>query len=668
MELPATLKIKVKRYLYFILLVVVVSSCSVSQKAGQVAQGNQKAGTFTNLGVQLKSINRQAAAFVQDNKGAEYAYLIIRGRPGHLVGYHMATQQVVVDIELEAAEGAIDMVSTDNWLYIGASNGHLMRTRAGSQEIEDLGLALGGTSEILDLVSGKDGEIFGGTFPTGKVFRYHPKDGFADIVGQVVSGESYVRSLAYQHSTGKLFAGIGSHAHLIEIDPQSGNKKNILPAKYADREFIYYMSIAEGVDGGDRILAWATNPKDRETLVINAATGKLEQVIETLYADAILKSKTSNDIYFTAGNDLFKKDFTKVGQESIRLAGSFQAKQMRWGNDGTLHIITKYGEVKTYNPESGKMTSIKIDVNPLPYGIQTLITGPDDRIWSSGYLHGGNAAYNPRTNESIAYKGLGQAEGMFAMGNKIYFGIYPQSRFYSVDVTKPWDTNRDNPHFIGKIEGQDRPFAIAGLEDLEKVYFGTIPGYGKLGGALIEYNLATEQLEPFVNVIQDQSIASLLYSRKLVWGGTTIFGGLGAKPTQQESKLFAWDPISKTKVFEFTPVAGTMAITSLIEGPEGNIWGLADGVLFVFDPASRKVIATTKLFDIQKNPTHIWRVGFLQLHPSGFVYGTANGDFFRIDPKSMEVTTLKEGMGLLAMDSEGVLYMRDTENLWSYKP
>ena len=658
-----------KYLLYTIVLSVIVSSCKISQLNRSVSQNNSETGTFTKLGVQLKSINRQAGSFAQDENGEEYAYLIVRGRPGHLLGYHMATNEVVVDVELSSAEGAIDMVpSTDNWLYIGASNGHLMRTRPGSQKIEDLGKALAGTTEILDLVPGKDGAIFGGTFPTGKIFRYHPKDGFSDVVGQVVSGESYVRSLAYQHATNKLFAGIGSHAHLIEIDLKSGDKKNILPEKYSDREFIYYMGIAEGIEGGDRILAWATNPTDRETLVFNAETGVMEQVIETLYADAIIKSKTSNEVYFTAGNELFKNDLSKIGQKSISLGNSFQAKHMRWAKDGTLHIITKYGEVKTYDPNSGKMTSVKIDVPALPYGIQTLITGPDDRIWSSGYLHGGNAAYNPRTNESIAYNGLGQAEGMITMGDKIYFGIYPQSRFYSVDVTKPWDSSRDNPRFIGRVEGQDRPFATAGLEDLDKVYFGTIPGYGKLGGALIEYDLETDQLEPFVNVIPDHSIASLLYSDKLVWGGTTIFGGLGAKPTKQESKMFAWDPISKTKVFEFTPVAGTMAITNLIEGPKGTIWGLADGIIFVFDPKSKSVTRTKKLFDIEKDPTHIWRVGFLLLHPSGFIYGTANDEFFRVDPLTMDVLTLKKGVGLLAMDSEGILYTRDTENLWSYKP
>lgn len=652
-----------------LLLLIALSSCKIKSVNNEKAKKEESTGAFTNLGVQLRSASLQASAFVQDEKGDEYAYTIVRGRPGHLVGYNMQTSKVVADIELATAEGAIDMVaSTDNWLYIGASNGKLYRTRPGSQQIEDLGVALLGTAEILDMIPGKNGEIFGGTYPTGKIFRYHPETGFSDVAGQIVKDENYVRSITYQPQTEKLFAGVGSHAHLIEVDPKTKSKKEILPQKYHHREFVYYMGIAEGVDGGDRLLAWVTDTKDREILVYNLKTGEIEQIMETLDAYSILKSKNSNEVYFTANNKLYKNDLTEIGQKSVYLTDCNQAKEMRWGKDGLLHIITRYAEIKKYNPATGKMSSEKIEVSPQPYGIQTLITGPDGKIWSSGFLKGGNAAYDPKTGKSTMYNGLGQAEGMVSHGNNIYFGVYPKARIYTYDVTKTWDEAAKNPKQVANIEEQDRPFATASLPDRNLVYFGTVSGYGKLGGALTEYNVQSNKIETFTNVVKDHSIVSLMYHNGIVWGGTTIFGGLGVKPTHKEGKVFAWDVNKKQKVAEFTPVKETMAITCLTLGPKGKIWGLADGVIFVFDPSTKKIEKTKKLFEVDKNTTHIWRIGFLQLHPDGKMYGTAKGDFFSINPENMDLKVLKKGVGLLTMDKEGIIYTRDSENLWSYKP
>ena len=52
----------------------------------------------------------------------------------------------------------------------------------------------------------------------------------------------------------------------------------------------------------------------------------------------------------------------------------------------------------------------------------------------------------------------------------------------------------------------------------------------------------------------------------------------------------------------------------------------------------------------------------------GKVYGTSQGRLFRIDPKTMEMTVLRheEGLGMLALDSDGRVYFRERTNLWRY--
>ena len=80
-----------------------------------------------------------------------------------------------------------------------------------------------------DVAAGADGEVFGATYPGCRVVRYRPGEGFSDVGrGPLVKDENYVRTVAYDAATGKVFAGVGSHAHLIELDPKTGEKTELL--------------------------------------------------------------------------------------------------------------------------------------------------------------------------------------------------------------------------------------------------------------------------------------------------------------------------------------------------------------------------------------------------------------------------------------------------------
>jgi hypothetical protein len=154
----------------------------------------------------------------------------------------------------------------------------------------------------------------------------------------------------------------------------------------------------------------------------------------------------------------------------------------------------------------------------------------------------------------------------------------------------------------------------------------------------------------------------------MVWGGTSISGGLGVPPSEKEGKLFCWDPVKRKTVFETTPIEGIMAVTALIKGPDGNLWGMADGNLFVFDPMQRKVLRKAKVYDVPSKRTHLWRDAFLDVHPNGKVYGTGGRKFFSVDPSTLSIEILREGLDLLTMDDAGVLYFRQGADLWSYTP
>ena len=108
----------------------------------------------------------------------------------------------------------------------------------------------------------------------------------------------------------------------------------------------------------------------------------------------------------------------------------------------------------------------------------------------------------------------------------------------------------------------------------------------------------------------------------------------------------------------------------MIVGPDKNVWGVADGELFVFDVAARKVVSTTRLVPKSSGGPRVgWRDAYMAVHPDGNVYATVSGRLIRIDPKTMTPTVLrKDAAGLLALDPQGRVYFRDRTNLWRYAP
>src|SRR5690606_14994849 len=133
----------------------------------------------------------------------------------------------------------------------------------------DLGVVLPNQKVVWDLVAGKDGKIYGGTYPGCQVFEYDPKTGFRDVgMGAVQQGEDYVRSVVFDTKTNKVYAGVGSHAGLVEIDLKSSVKSQLLAEEDKHHEFMYDMELIADVKGGDRIIGWFNSAKNLKLLFI----------------------------------------------------------------------------------------------------------------------------------------------------------------------------------------------------------------------------------------------------------------------------------------------------------------------------------------------------------------------------------------------------------------
>jgi hypothetical protein len=330
-----------------------------------------------------------------------------------------------------------------------------------------------------------------------------------------------------------------------------------------------------------------------------------------------------------------------------------------------------------YNPANGTFTQAEV-TGPrptTPTEIRSLATGPDGKIYTGGHLSGAVGVYTPfagdvdnsRPEQQLV--GLNQPEGILTHAGKLYFGTYTGAHVYEYDPSRPWDrplgtTNpRELPLALAGLKpAQDRPFALAAGDG--KLFVGTIPTYGELGGGLGVYDLAGDRvLARHVNLVPDQSITALAYHGGLLYGGTSVAGGLGSTPTQGEAKLFVYNPATQANVAEYAlPVRGLSEITALLI-VDGQLWGFAEGWLFVFDPVGRRFIHHSQVFNdpgYYESPK--WSDGRLITRPndSAAVFATIGfRQVLRIDRATKAAVVLASAQGSLtglAADRDGHLY------------
>jgi hypothetical protein len=171
----------------------------------------------------------------------------------------------------------------------------------------------------------------------------------------------------------------------------------------------------------------------------------------------------------------------------------------------------------------------------------------------------------------------------------------------------------------------------------EKIYIGSYPGYGLLGGAISVYDPKTSEKRIYRHIVQNQSIASLAYIDKLdlIAAGSSVRGGGGTRAIEKEAKLILWDPKEEKKIFEIIPVSGARTILSLAMSIDGKLYGITDNEkVFVFDVGKREI---QKVFDLEfKEPIEI----SLQPGPEGKLYGLSKEAIFFIDPKNDQLSLL----------------------------
>lgn len=382
----------------------------------------------------------------------------------------------------------------------------------------------------------------------------------------------------------------------------------------------------------------------------------------------------NDTMYFGGGRltayDIETGTFSNVGPNNFFQNAKFLELGLPEWPGYTFVATSLKGVILLYNMQTGRTSSLKVDDDAgAPVLLQSLHTGFDGNIYIGGFLGAsGFTSYNPLHGTFAAVQQFGQVESLASVGSKLYIGTYGNARISEYDPAEPWSAT--NPRAIAQLNshGQDRPFALIAEESLNKLFIGTVPDYNSLQGALSVYDLSSVSVHVYKNIVHNQGVVSLVYKDGLVYGGTTIYGGLGMSgPTESEAKLFVFDPATNSKLFEVAPAPGRKVVSGLLAGPDGLIWGVAEDTIFKFDPVTRQVVYK-KIRMNRFSAGSVYTDATLKLGADGNVYGTnAQHKFFMIKPDTMDFITIKDNAGRsLTEDFQGNLYMSKGSFLWKY--
>jgi len=641
-----------------------------------------------NLGVQVTRAMIMRSDVGKDKTGRPVLYTVILGNPAVLSIVDVASGNVIKSLSLPGTSGAWGVkVSTDNTVYLGAYNaGLLYRYNPETDELKNLGHPFKTPDTVLyPMDAMPDGKVYGGSYDSGHAYEFDPATGkFRDLGDMTTTTEKerWIRVTVADPVNRKLYFGIGNNPQLVEYDLATSTKRDLLPEEYADITAVYDLNLAGGrlfcrKETHNPYEYFVLDVKTGKTVpVTNADTGETSSVFINMSRGLSPVSPVANKMYYSDDKRMmceYDLDTNTVKRlafntDSAITGYSFvQLNDPQWPGYTLVGTVGNQSKIYRYNLETGKGEVQDIDLPGQPVNIHDIITGPDGKIYTGGYLAGNMGVFDPATSKTVHLNGSGQTEGLAFLGSKLYMGVYPNARIYEFDTEREWNPtasgDSQNPNHLfdltdnDKIPGytnQDRPWAMAGSPKLQKVFIGTTPKNGMLGGVLAVWDARTRQ-EPEVywNVVPEQSIVSLLVKDGLVYGGSSIWGGMGIEPSKKEGELFIWDPAKKEKVFSIVPVPGKVTVSTLHQGPDGKIWGFAQGTLFVFDPASHKVVYTKNEFPKGGGR---YREGSFVNSKDGAVYGTCDGTLFKIDPATMKLTPLATGCVRVVADKQGRLY------------
>ncbi|BCJ37721.1 hypothetical protein Athai_52240 [Actinocatenispora thailandica] len=539
--------------------------------------------------------------------------------PVQVAAFDPASHRITGTVDLPTGEGTWAMTHVGTDLYVGTyAPGDLYRidTTTGTvTRVAHFG------SFVWSIAAAPDGTIVAGTYPDAGVWSYDPATGQTRGYGAAVAGEQYARSIAATDTT--IFAGVGTHAHLIAIDRATGDRTDVLPAQYANRTFVATLALsgdtlAAGLSPTGTMLVFRLDDL-AHPVEVQADPAEHYVTAITVHGDSIYLGTRPAGVlwrYDTAGDTV-----TRLGSP---YDGAYFNRIMVGADDAVTAELTS--TFVDYDAASGSFDGTDLTAAGLPPApeLAMQVTATDDRVLVSGKA--GVQVHDLATGVSHRTFLAGEAKTMTPVGGQVYLGVYTLARLFSV---APDGTGL---HQVGDVANeQTRPTDAVYDPAVGKLLVTTEADYGKYGGALACFDPRTGAVRVYRGVLPDQSVRSVAAAGGTAYLGSEIRNSLGTDPIVEEATLSAFDLRRGTVRWQLTPVPGAGQITDLALW-RGTLYGTTDtGTLFAFDPGTRTVLSTV---DVGAGATLVTARGQL--------YGATGDRIFRVNGDGTTTTLLDD--------------------------
>jgi streptogramin lyase len=651
---------------------------AVAQLASDVASSHLKpvpvAGGFESIGPVAKNLWPFNALDVQNGKfGGHVLYVTSFNSAGHgqlirLDYLHHRTKSWILPVGI----GSWGIVQgKDGNLYLGSYNGGELLCFDPRKE---QWLPLPQASDefrkrefiICDLVEAPNGDIYYGTYPGAHLVRYSKKTHTVTDLGRAAD-ESYLRHLAVTPD-GLVLCAVGTrHSRIRVFDPKSGLFRDLDPSQ-AETSGVPNQLIVQTKN----LVVTTSDHAGIKLFVYDLRTLKLDHTIALPNVESVMPAGQDDVVYEKSGA-LSSLDFNTQKSRLLRdtVPDVLHGVWYPTANGGLVGLrVQSYVYV---HRNMHNMEQQRIGVEGLGQDVLWLRSAPNGAIFGGPALGQTMFSYSPTAQRLTSY------DQVIDQGGEIYYAIPHLGKLYTIsyieatlavyDPTQRWRQGSDptsNPRTILHIpEQQYRPVGGIHLGPQGKLFVGSQPDYGLLGGALSAFDPQTGDIQVHRNIIPQEEVGAVAADDRFVYAGTDPFGGGGSAPEATQAHFIVWDPVAQKVVFNH-PLDDKKGIAA-IATVNGHAYFVDHKELMDYDREHHTLSSAYSFTEDRAVPLES-----LQAAQDGTLWGILGRQLARIDPAGKEVTFFPETVGRatsgLTIGSDGTVYFGHGTDIWTYHP